>query len=56
MLSQLAPAPRPVPVAATLLTLALAGMVVLGLLTARRKRERGAAAWPAEPAQCVGGP
>ena len=56
VLSQLAPAPRPVPVAAALLTLALAGMVVLGMLTARRRRERGAAAWPAEPAQCVGGP
>jgi hypothetical protein len=56
VLSQLAPAPRPVPVAAALLTLALAGMVVLGMLTARRRRERGPAAWPAEPAQCVGGP
>ncbi len=56
VLSQLAPAPRPVPVAAALLTLALAGMVVLGMMTARRRRERGAAAWPAEPAQCVGGP
>ena len=56
VLSQLAPAPRPVPVAAALLTLALAGMVVLGILTARRRRERGAAAWPAEPAHCVGGP
>jgi len=56
VLGRLAPAPRPVPVAAALLTLALAGMVVLGMLTARRRRERGAAAWPAEPAQCVGGP
>ena len=56
VLGQLAPAPRPVPVAATLLTVALAGIIVLGLLTARRKRERGAATWPAEPAQCVGGP
>ena len=56
VLSQLAPAPRPVPVAAALLTHALAGKVVQGLLTARRRRERGAAAWPAEPAQCVGGP
>jgi peptidoglycan hydrolase-like protein with peptidoglycan-binding domain len=40
VLSQLAPAPRPVPVAATLLTLTLTGMVVLGLTTARRRRER----------------
>ena len=56
VLGQLAPAPRPVPVAAALMTVSLAGIVVLGLLTARRKRERGAAAWPAEPAQCVGGP
>ena len=56
VLSQLAPAPRPVPVAATLLTLTVTGMVVLGMLTARRRRERGAAAWPAEPAHCVGGP
>jgi peptidoglycan hydrolase-like protein with peptidoglycan-binding domain len=56
VLGQLAPAPSPVPVAAALLTVALAGIVVLGLVTARRRRERGAAAWPAEPAQCVGGP
>jgi hypothetical protein len=28
---------------------------VLGLTTARRRRERGAAAGAAEPAQCVGG-
>jgi lysozyme family protein len=56
VLGQLAPAPRPVPVAAALMTVALAGIVVLGLLTARRKRERGAEAWPAEPAHCVGGP
>ena len=56
LLSQLAPAPRPVPVAATLLTLDLTGMAVLGIMTARRRRERGAAAWPAEPAQCVGSP
>jgi peptidoglycan hydrolase-like protein with peptidoglycan-binding domain len=56
VLSQLAPAPRPVPVAATLLTVALTGIVVLGTMTARRRRERGAVAWPAEPAQCVGGP
>ena len=53
MLSRLAPAPRPVPVAATLLTLDLAGMAGLGIMTARRRRERGAAA---EPAQCVGSP
>jgi peptidoglycan hydrolase-like protein with peptidoglycan-binding domain len=56
VLSQLAPAPRPVPVAATLLTVALTGIVVLGTMTARRRRERGAVAWPAEPVQCVGGP
>ena len=56
VLSRLAPAPRPVPVAATLLTVALTGIVVLGTMTARRRRERGAVAWPAEPAQCVGGP
>ena len=56
VLGQLAPASRPVPVAAALMTVALAGIIVLGLLTARRKRERGAATWPAEPAQCVGGP
>ena len=55
-LGQLAPAPRPVPVAAALMTVSLAGVIVLGLMTARRRRERGAAAWPAEPAQCVGGP
>ncbi len=56
VLGQLAPAPRPVPVAAALMTVSLAGIIVLGLLTARRKRERGAATWPAEPAQCVGAP
>ena len=56
VLSQLAPAPRPVPVAAMLMTVSLAGIIVLGLLTTRRKRERGAATWPAEPAQCVGAP
>jgi peptidoglycan hydrolase-like protein with peptidoglycan-binding domain len=55
VLSQLAPAPRPVPVAAALLTLALTGVVVLGMLTARRRRDRGDPACPAEPAQCVGG-
>jgi hypothetical protein len=36
-----------------LLTLALAGMAGLGMLTARRRRERGAAAWPAEPASAA---
>lgn len=41
VLGQLAPAPRPVPVAATLLTVALTGIVVLGTMTARRRRERG---------------
>jgi peptidoglycan hydrolase-like protein with peptidoglycan-binding domain len=41
VLGQLAPAPRPVPVAATLLTVALTGIVVLGMMTARRRRERG---------------
>src|SRR5207253_3596189 len=56
VLGQLAPAPRPVPVAAGLMTVALTGVVVLGLITARRRRERGAVAGPAEPAQCVGGP
>jgi hypothetical protein len=56
VLGQLAPAPRPAPVAAALMTVSLAGIIVLGLLTARRKRERGAATWPAEPAPCVGGP
>ncbi len=56
LLGRLAPAPRPVPVAAGLMTVALTGVVVLGLITARRRRERGAVAWPAAPAQCVGGP
>jgi len=56
VLAQLAPAPRPVPVAAALLTVTLTSMVVLGMTTARRRRECGAAAGPAEPAQCVGGP
>jgi peptidoglycan hydrolase-like protein with peptidoglycan-binding domain len=41
VLAQLAPAPRPVPVAAMLLTVALTGIVVLGTMTARRRRERG---------------
>jgi peptidoglycan hydrolase-like protein with peptidoglycan-binding domain len=44
VLSQLAPAPRPVPVATALLTLALTGMVLLGTLTARRRREHHDAA------------
>ena len=44
VLGRLAPAPRPVPVAAALMTVALAGIIVLGILTARRNRER------AEPA------
>ena len=48
VLSQLAPAPRPVPVAATLLTLSLTGMIVLGLTTARRRRERQLSAQPPE--------
>jgi peptidoglycan hydrolase-like protein with peptidoglycan-binding domain len=56
LLGRLAPAPRPVPVAAGLMAVALTGVVVLGLITARRRRERGAVAWPAAPAQCVGGP
>ena len=56
LLGRLAPAPRPVPVAAGLMTVALASVVVLGLITARRRRERAGVAWPAEPAQCVGGP
>ena len=56
LLGQLAPAPRPVPVAAGLMTVALTGVGVLGLIAARRRRERDAVAWPAEPAQCVGGP
>jgi len=42
VLGQLAPAPRPVPVAAALMTVALTGIVVLGTMTARRRRERGA--------------
>src|SRR3989440_6496857 len=41
VLGQLAPSPRPVPLAAALLTVAPAGIIVLGILTARRKRERG---------------
>ena len=41
VLGQLAPAPRPVPVAAGLLTTTLASIIVLGLMTARRKREAG---------------
>ena len=41
VLGQLAPAPRPVPVATALLTVALTGIVGLGTMTARRRRERG---------------
>ena len=41
VLSQLAPAPRPVPVATALLTVSLAGVIVLGLMTARRRRDAG---------------
>ena len=41
VLGQLAPAPRPVPVAAALMTVSLAGVIVLGLMTARRKRDAG---------------
>ena len=41
VLAQLAPAPRPVPVATALLTTAMASIIVLGLMTARRKREAG---------------
>ena len=41
MLSRLAPAPRPVPVATALLTVSLAGVIVLGLMTARRRRDAG---------------
>jgi len=40
VLGQLAPSPRPVPVAAALLTVALAGIIVLGILTARRRPKR----------------
>ena len=53
MLSQLAPDPRPVPVAATLLTLTLTGMVALGLMTARRRRERQPPAHPPEASAMV---
>jgi peptidoglycan hydrolase-like protein with peptidoglycan-binding domain len=41
ILGQLAPAPRPVPVAAALMTVSLAGVIALGLMTARRKRDAG---------------
>src|SRR5438132_8878897 len=37
VLGQLAPSPRSVPVAAALMTVALAGIVVLGAMTARRR-------------------
>jgi peptidoglycan hydrolase-like protein with peptidoglycan-binding domain len=56
VLRQLAPARRPVPGAAALLTVTLPSLVGLGVTTAGRGRARGAAAGPAEPAQCVGGP
>ena len=42
VLGQLAPSPRPVPLAAALLTVALAGIIVLGILTARRRPKRAA--------------
>ena len=45
VLSQLAPAPRPVPVATALLTVALTGMILLGTLTVRRRREHHDTAW-----------
>ena len=44
VLGQLAPSPRPVPVAAALMATALTGIIVLGLVTARRRRERAAPA------------
>jgi peptidoglycan hydrolase-like protein with peptidoglycan-binding domain len=44
VLGQLAPSPRPIPVAAVLMTTALTGIIVLGLVTARRRRERAAPA------------
>ena len=53
VLSQLAPAPRPAPVAATLLTLTMTGMVVLGLMTARRRRESQLPAQPPEASAMV---
>jgi hypothetical protein len=53
VLRQLAPAPRPVPVAATLLTVTLTGMVVLGMMTARRRRERQLSAQPPEASAMV---
>jgi hypothetical protein len=56
VLGQLAPAPRPVPVATALLTVALTGMVLLGTLTARRRRERGAAACPPSPLSASAAP
>jgi hypothetical protein len=56
VLGQLAPAPRPIPVATALLTVALTGMVLLGTLTARRRRERGAAACPPSPLSASAAP
>jgi hypothetical protein len=44
LLAQLAPAPRPVSVAAALLTVTLAGVIVVGTMTIRRRRERAAPA------------
>ena len=53
VLRQLAPAPRPVPVAAALLTVTLTSMVVLGMTTARRRRERQLSAHPPEASAMV---
>ena len=53
VLGQLAPAPRPVPVAAALLTVTLTSMVVLGMTTARRRRERQLSAQPPEASAMV---
>jgi peptidoglycan hydrolase-like protein with peptidoglycan-binding domain len=53
VLRQLAPAPRPIPVAAALLTVTLTSMVVLGMTTARRRRERQLSAQPPEASAMV---
>ena len=53
VLRQLAPAPRPIPVAAGLLTVTLTSMVVLGMTTARRRRERQLSAQPPEASAMV---
>ena len=53
VLRQLAPAPRPTPVAAALLTVTLTSMVVLGMTTARRRRERQLPAHPPEASAMV---